>query len=222
MAAMSDGLDRVDQGTEVARTRRLYRRVAPVYDAFRGLWSRATRATEATLDDLFRERVGPTTRILELAPGTGTNLERLQRVAPAFASYLGIDSSQAMLDRARAKAGADGRVRLSRGDATALDSVPTDFDFIVCTWLLSHLDAPAECVRGALTRLSPEGTAVFVFLTEPERPLLRRVLGYLGAPLRYGFVDRDGIRDIPGLERLEVDAGGMATLAVFRRPGSRA
>lgn len=206
---------------EVERTRRLYRRVAPFYDAFRSVWSRWTRPAEGALDRLFRERIGPETRVLELAPGTGINLERLVRCAPGFASYLGIDSSEHMLVRARRKARGDPRIELRVGDATDLDAIEGSFGLLVCTWLLSHLDTPAETVRAALSKLAPGGTAAFVFLTAPRGALLRRALERLGGPLGYRFVDAESIRALPNLERLESCAGGMATLAVFQAPALR-
>jgi ubiquinone/menaquinone biosynthesis C-methylase UbiE len=82
--------------------RALYHWVAPFYDAFRVAWSRLTRPIEGELDRLIRERIGPEARILELAPGTGINVVRLLREAPRFASYLGIDASEDMLERGAA------------------------------------------------------------------------------------------------------------------------
>jgi ubiquinone/menaquinone biosynthesis C-methylase UbiE len=212
--------DSEQPSAEVERTRRVYHRVAPLYDAFRSLWSRWTRPVEAALDDLFRERIGSGTRILELAPGTGINVERMFRCAPDFASYLGIDSSEEMLARAREKARGDPRIELRIGDATDLRALEGRFDFLVCTWLLSHLDAPAETVRDALSTLSPGGTAAFVFFTQPTGALLRRVLERLGGPLRYRFVDTRTIQTLPNLERLETCAAGMATIAVFAAPSA--
>lgn len=205
---------------EVERTRRLYRRVTPLYDGFRSLWSRWTRPAEVALDELFGERIGSGSRILELAPGTGINIERLLRCAPGFGSYLGIDSSEEMLVRAREKARGDARIELRMGDATDLDAIEGSFDFVVCTWLLSHLDAPADTVRAALSKLSPGGTAAFVFFTRPTGALFRSVLERLGGPLRYRFVDTEAVRRLPNLERLDTCAAGMATLAVFRAPAA--
>jgi len=125
-----------------------------------------------------------------------------------------------MLARTREKARGDPRIELRIGDATDLDAVEGSFAFVVCTWLLSHLDAPADTVRGALLKLTSGGTAAFVFFTKPTGALSRSVLGRLGSPLRYRFVDTDAIRQLPNLERLETCAGGMATLAVFRAPAA--
>jgi ubiquinone/menaquinone biosynthesis C-methylase UbiE len=89
------------EGWEPEWARRLYRWFALVYDPFRALWSVWTRGAEDDLDRLFGQHIDERSRILELAPGTGINLQRLFRCAPGFETYLGIDVSEAMLKRAR-------------------------------------------------------------------------------------------------------------------------
>lgn len=200
------------------RVRAVYRWVAPFYDAFRAAWSRLTRPIERELDRLFRERIGPEARILELAPGTGINVARLLREAPRFASYLGIDASEDMLQRARPRARGDARIVLRLGDATDLSPVDGAFDFIVCTWMLSHLDAPAETARAALAKLAPQGTAAFVFFSRPSFVPLRWLLDALGHVFRYRLLEPAMLTDLPDLEASSSCAAGMATLAVFRRP----
>jgi SAM-dependent methyltransferase len=200
----------------------VYRWFAPFYDVFRAIWSRWTRPVEDDLDRLFRERVGPDALILELAPGTGINIERLLRCSPEFGFYLGIDSSEEMLARARVRARGDERIELRTGDATDLKGVAYTFDFVVSTWLLSHLDAPAATVRDALGKLAPGGTAAFVFFTAPRSRLLHAAFRTLYGPFSYQLVDPEPIRELPGLERLSTCAGGIATLAVFRAPADAA
>jgi demethylmenaquinone methyltransferase / 2-methoxy-6-polyprenyl-1,4-benzoquinol methylase len=200
------------------RVRALYHRVAPFYDAFRVAWSRVTRPIECELDRLFRERIGPQARILELAPGTGINVVRLLREAPRFASYLGIDASEDMLERARPRAKDDARIVLRLGDATELRHVDGVFDFIVCTWMLSHLDAPAETARAALAKLAPQGTAVFVFFSRPSFAPLRWLFDALGHVFRYRTLEPALITDLQDPEASSSCAAGMATLAVFRGP----
>ncbi len=202
---------------QVERIRGLYRRFAPVYDVFRALWSRWTRPIEDELDRLFRERIAAQTRILELAPGTGINIERLHRCSPGFASYLGIDASPEMLARAAPRTRGDARIELRQGDATDLKGLESGpFDFVVSTWLLSHLEAPAATVRDALGHLAPGGTAVFVFFTAPRSKILRALLRALSGPFSYRLVDPASIRALPGLERTSSCAAGMATIAVYR------
>ncbi len=196
--------------------RYLYRRIARVYNVIRFLWS--SRAAEAQLDALFAARIGPATRVLELAPGTGINIERLFRRAPNFGSYLGIDVSSAMLDRARVAARNDPRITLKRGAATDLSRLGDSFDFIVCTWLLSHLEHPERSVAAALERLEPEGTAAFLFFTRASNPLVRGLVALFVRSFRGAFVDAKEISSLPHLEMMHRYGSGYATLAVFRRP----
>jgi len=200
------------------RVRDVYRRVAPFYDGFRAAWSRLTRPIELELDRLFRERIGPEARILELGPGTGINVARLLREAPRFASYLGIDASEDMLARAQPRAQHDPRVVLHFGDATNLSAIEGGFDFIVCAWMLSHLDDPAGAVRTALAKLTPGGTAVFVFFSQPTSVPLRWILGALGHVFRYRLLEPGLLTDLAFFETSSACAAGMATLSVFRRP----
>ncbi len=124
-----------------------------------------------------------------------------------------------MLARARSRTPSDERIELRLGDATDLRTVGDNtIDFVVSTWLLSHLDAPATTVRDALAKLAPGGTAVFVFFTTPRSRILRVILRALRRPFSYDLVDPDPITGLPGLERVSACAGGMATLAVFRAP----
>jgi ubiquinone/menaquinone biosynthesis C-methylase UbiE len=212
--ALAEG--RIPPATQ--RVRVVYHWVAPFYDAFRVVWSRLTLPIERELDRLFRERIGPEARILELAPGTGINVLRLLREAPRFASYLGIDASVDMLARARPRARGDARIGFRLGDATDSISIDGEFDFIVCTWMLSHLDAPATAARAALAKLAPEGTAVFVFFSRPSSVPLRWLLDALGHVFRYRLLEPATLTDLPDLEASASCAAGMATLAVFRRP----
>jgi SAM-dependent methyltransferase len=199
---------------------RVYRVFSLVYDVFRGLWSFWTRSSEKALDALCVSRIGRDARILELGPGTGINLERLQRLGIGFERYVGIDASEAMLDRLRAKLGKDARVDLRVGDITDLSNLRERFDFVVSTWVLSHLPDPAATVRQAIDLLEPGGTAVFLFSATPSSRLLRVGLmpfyHWAGAV----FIDPAGIEELPGLEVIERRSAGLAALAVFRRPES--
>lgn len=206
---------------QVEQARNLYRRIAPFYDGFRTLWSRWTREAEEELDRLFRDRIAPGARVLELAPGTGINIARVLRCAPRFGSYLGVDSSEEMLARARAKSAGDPRIVLRIGDATDLGDEVGCFDFVVCTWLLSHLRAPAEAALAASRHLAPGGTAVFLFLTAPDSAVLRWCLAPFVRLFRARFVDSRPFETLPGLEARRFFAGGMAMLAIVRTPGGQ-
>lgn len=214
-------IDRVAASGSIAatteRVRTVYRRGAPFYAVYRIVWSWLTRPIERELDALFRERIGPGARVLELGPGTGINIVRLLREAPRFGAYLGIDASESMLRRARRRAQGDARITLRVGDATDLAAVGGAFDLIVSTWMLSHLDAPADAMRGALAKLAPGGTAVFVFLGRSSFAPLRWLLDAGGTVLRYRRLDAVPLADHSDLERTSHCTAGMARLMVFRR-----
>lgn len=203
---------------QVQRIRRVYRWFAPAYDGFRAFWSLWNRKSERELDRLFRERIGPDTRILELAPGTGINIRRLLRRGREFGSYLGIDASEEMLARARAKVADAAGIELRLGDVTELAALPGAFDFVVSTWMLSHLDEPTAVIRDAVAHLAPGGSAVFVFLTEPRGRLLAAIVRAIGGPFSYRCVSLEPILALDHVERVETFAWGTATLVVFRMP----
>ena len=73
-------------------------------------------------------------------------------------------------------------------------------------------------MHDALGRLTPGGTAVFVFSTMLTSRFFRSIATLLYRAAHGRFVDAGSLRALPGLERMETSAGGIATLAVFRPP----
>ncbi len=199
--------------------RRFYRLTAWVYDPIRRWWTGRTSEAESALDSLFRKNIRPSSRILELGPGTGVNLERLYRVSPEFQSYLGIDLSQEMLSRAERKTQGDARVELRLGDVRELPAVGGPFDFVVSTWMLSHLEQPEATVRTALEKLAPGGAAVFLFGSAPQKGLVRATYRAIWRAGSARLVDPGPLCQLPGFERTETFRAAleaMATLIVYR------
>jgi SAM-dependent methyltransferase len=199
---------------------RFYRVMARVYDPLRRWWSRRTREAERELDALFANNVRGDSRILELGPGTGINLERAYRISPEFHSYLGIDLSEEMLERARSKARGDSRVEFRLGDLRELSAIEGLFDFVVSTWVLSHLEQPEAVVKAALDRVAPGGTAVFVFASVPRSAIAAAIYRLVWRVGSARLVDPDPLRKLSGFEREETfraALGAAATLIVYRR-----
>ena len=215
MSSSQDSLDR-DRSESV---RRFYWLTAWIYDPIRRWWSKRTSEAESELDSLFAKNIHSGSRILELGPGTGVNLARLYRVSPEFQSYLGIDLSKEMLSRAQLVGQGDSRVELRLGDVRDLSSVVGPFDFVVSTWILSHLEQPEATVRAALDKLAPGGAAVFLFGTAPRSGVVRALYRAIWRAGSARLVNPEPLHRLPGFERTETfnaALGAMATLTIYR------
>ncbi len=130
---MSSRMDR--RATRATRTR--YDRIAPIYDLMEGLSEPHFRP--------WREKLWagmPDGLTLEVGIGTGKNLP----FHPRAARMVGVDLSDRMLERARARAGRLGRtIDLRVMDAQALDFPTHSFDAVAATFVFCSVPDP---VRG--------------------------------------------------------------------------
>ena len=81
-----------------------------------------------------------------------------------------------MLARAERKAQGDSRVELRLGDVRELSTVEGQFDFVISTWTLSHLEQPEATVRGAITRGSGQAPAGLLHRRWSSRGVSRALL----------------------------------------------
>jgi len=153
----------------------MFDRIAGVYDLMNttmtaGLHHR-WRARAADL-----ARVGPGSRVLDVATGTGDlAIELARRVWPA-GEVVGSDFSERMLERARRKAaaGAAGRVqpRFEWGDALALAYADDSFDAVTVGFGARNF-ADLRRGLGEMARVArPGGRVVVLEITTPTRPPL--------------------------------------------------
>lgn len=145
---MSDDQDRWDPDAYPA----LMREQVPDYER---LQEEALAAVGATA-----------TRVLELGTGTGETALRLLARHPR-ALLVGLDSSRAMLARARERLPAD-RVQLQLADLQ--DPLPDGpFDVVVSALAVHHLDgvAKADLFRRVAARLAPDGRFVLADIIVP-------------------------------------------------------
>jgi ubiquinone/menaquinone biosynthesis C-methylase UbiE len=101
-------------------------------------------------------------RVLELAVGTGLNLPRYP---DAVNHVRGIDLSEQMLERARARIAAHGlagRVEVRQGDVEHLDLADGSVDCVVSTYSLCTVADPVAVLREARRVLVPGGRLVLV------------------------------------------------------------
>lgn len=156
----------VDAKIDKARVPRVYRRIAPAYDAWGWLTERTAR--DRCLD-LAAIRDGED--VLEVAVGTGLAFRRILLTNPSGRNE-GIDLTPEMLARAEARAaktGAD-NYRLRVGDAYGLDFADDSFDVLVNNYMFDLLprdDFPT--VLGEFRRvLRPGGRLAMVNMTSGE------------------------------------------------------
>jgi demethylmenaquinone methyltransferase / 2-methoxy-6-polyprenyl-1,4-benzoquinol methylase len=187
---------------EAGQVRAMFDRIAGVYDPLNTAMSaglhhrwRARAAEEA--------RVGPGSRVLDVATGTGDlAIELARRVSPG-GEVVGSDFAEAMLDRARRKAaaasGSQVRPRFEWADAMALPYPDGSFDAATVGFGARNFDDLARGLAEMVRVVRPGGRVVVLEITTPTRP-----------PLSL-FYKLWFDRIVPGIGRL---AGALA-------PGSR-
>lgn len=155
-----DGLTKYDH--EVART----------YDSDRESESHWRLEYEWLASYAARRPLG---RVLDVPTGTG----RLFAAMGSATSIVGVDVSDAMLERARSASEAVRHctVTLAKGNATALDYPDRSFDTVVC-FRLVHLMPPSllRALFGQLRRVSSGSVVVQVYFGSAQTPPLWRQL----------------------------------------------
>ena len=163
---------------EAGEVRAMFDRIAGIYDLLNtamtaGLHHR-WRARAAEL-----ARVGPGSLVLDVATGTGDlALELARRVSPG-GEVVGADFSERMLDLARAKAAALGKVqgaearavrpRFEWADATALPYADDAFDAATVGFGVRNFDDLARGLAEMVRVVRPGGRVLILEFTTPTR-----------------------------------------------------
>ncbi len=152
---------------ETERARRIWDKKAPGYDKEMSFFDR----------HLFvggREWAcsQATGKVLELAVGTGRNLE----FYPDRIDLTGIELSPAMLGIAKARATELSKsADLRLGDAQALDLPDGSFDIVICTFSLCSIPDDGAAVREAKRVLKPGGRFILMEHVGSPNPLVRAI-----------------------------------------------
>jgi demethylmenaquinone methyltransferase / 2-methoxy-6-polyprenyl-1,4-benzoquinol methylase len=185
--------------------------VRAMFDRIAGVYDRMNSVMTAGMHHAWRERavdlarVGPGSRALDVATGTGDLAIALERRG---ADVVGQDFSEGMLELARRKAP---DLRFEQGDALALPYADGEFDAVTVGFGARNF---ADLGRGLgeMVRVAkPGGRVVVLEITTPQRP-----------PLSWFFrlwFDRA----VPALGRLAGDPDAYTYLpsSVRRFPGPR-
>lgn len=203
---------------ESRRVERVYGALARVYDGFFD-WALGPGRREAVRMLSMR----PGARVLEVGVGTGLALPDY----PRDCRLTGIDISDAMLHRARARADelGLGNVELRRMDARALDFPDECFDHVLAPYVVSVVPDPAPVLE-EMRRVSKVGADVIVVNRfRSEMPVLRTIEERWLTPLTQwvGFrldLPLRAVTDVAGLEVVQVrrvNLFGIWRLVVLRR-----
>jgi ubiquinone/menaquinone biosynthesis C-methylase UbiE len=152
--------------------------------------------------------LSPGARAIDVGCGLGDDARALSRLVGPHGEVVGLDSSTALLERARSRRQAeDGRVTFVTGDAHELPFDAGTFDAARTERTLQHLESPARAV-GELTRVTRPGGVVLA--NEPDwgtlastgrpRELVRALVAAAEAQIRNPWIGRE-------LAGLFVDAG---------------
>jgi len=170
---------------EPGQVRAMFDRIAGFYDLMNSVMT-------GGLHHRWRSRavdqaaVGPGSRVLDVATGTGDlALELARRVAPG-GSTVACDFSEAMLDRARAKgaagahAGRDAApapITFEWGDAMSLGYADGEFDAATVGFGARNFDDLERGLREMVRVVRPGGRVVILEITTPTKPPLSTFFG---------------------------------------------
>jgi demethylmenaquinone methyltransferase / 2-methoxy-6-polyprenyl-1,4-benzoquinol methylase len=165
---------------QAVQVRAMFDRIAGVYDLMNtamtaGLHHRwRARAVELA-------RVGPGSRVLDVATGTGDMAIELARRVGPDGEVVGSDFSEGMLDRARTKAlgeQAHGvRPRFEWADAMRLPYDEDSFDAATVGFGARNFDDLARGLSEMVRVVRPGGRVVVLEITNPTRPPLSLFYG---------------------------------------------
>jgi demethylmenaquinone methyltransferase/2-methoxy-6-polyprenyl-1,4-benzoquinol methylase len=213
-----------------------------MFDRIAGVYDLMNTAMTAGLHHRWRERaatlarVGPGSRVLDVATGTGDlAIEMARRVSPG-GEVVGADFAEGMLDRARSKVAGSRtegvRPRFEWADAMALPYADDSFDAATVGFGARNFDDLSRGLAEMARVVRPGGRVVVLEITNPTRPplsifyrlwfdrlvpALGRIAGATGTLLS-GGVDR-GARE-SGRLRI-ADAYTYLPSSVKRFPGPR-
>jgi demethylmenaquinone methyltransferase / 2-methoxy-6-polyprenyl-1,4-benzoquinol methylase len=139
--------------------RRMFDRIAPVYDAMNRLMTAGLdrRWRRITVEHVVR----PGDRVLDACCGTG---DLALAAARRGGAVTGLDFSERMLERARAK---DPSVEWVRGDVLALPFAEASFDAVTVGFGIRNVDDLEACVRELRRVLRSGGRLGILEITRP-------------------------------------------------------
>ncbi len=132
--------------------------------------------SQATLHLLDRHVESTRPRILEVGPGDGA---LLQALAARGASVVALDNSEAMLEKARVRAGHLSNIEFVLGEAGTLKRGDTGFDAIVINMVLHHTPDPQNTLKEIASLVNLTGVLIVSELCSHDQDWARAACGDL-------------------------------------------
>lgn len=207
-----------------AAVRRMYDRLAPVYDVASrpyGWWG-TRRLADRALRELRLTRGGT---VVELGTGTGRNLPALAAAVGPEGRVVGVDLSPGMLERARRRTRGLRQVELVEADMRDYE-LPDGTDAVFAAYAMEMVEEYDALIARLTSQLRPGGRLVLNGLRSPER--WPRWLVRIASGLSRPFGVTDAYRDLHPWESVQARlrdtvydeaAGGAAYLAAGTAPG---
>lgn len=141
--------------------------IATTYDRIAEEWNR--KVARKALDQLFADtaaRIPSGGRVLDAGCGTGLLAQDIYHALKPE-SLTAIDTSQAMLDKARERV-ADGKTFSMNGDILNLPFENETFDVVTATWVIETLDDPKRAMQECLRVLKNGGVLACSYVNIPK------------------------------------------------------
>ena len=168
---MTDGTERLldapsaTADEQIGILAELYSKRAAAYD---DLWSPVIQPPAKSLLDSLP--LATARDVIDVGCGSGALLPHIQARAPQ-ATVMGVDRSEGMLARARAKHAGP----LALMDIQQLDLPDASFDVAMLAYVLFHLPDPERCLQGIRRILRPGGSLGVVTWADEEAPPANKV-----------------------------------------------
>ena len=154
---------------DTAGVRRLYDRIASVYDIAASPYNLigARRLAKQAIDEL---RLSPGDTVVDFGTGTGWNLPHLAAAVGANGTVIGVDISPGMLEHARKRIEGLGlsNVELVEADISTYQ-LPPDTNAVVSTFVIEMRPDYTDIIQRLTTTLADNGRIATTGLRHPDR-----------------------------------------------------
>ncbi len=204
---------------KISKIKKFYRFMSTPYDWFMKYWNMSfAKGAEKDLDKFVNKNLKGEMEVLDLACGTGVNIERLKKWGVDVKSYTAVDLSPDMQKKAKEKAGWIKNREFLIKDITKYDP-GKKFDLIICTWALSHMDEPAEVVKKYYNYLKKGGYMIFIFQGEfRKHRLVGKMLGWVEGLFNAELVSESEMEKFPKAIKFKRNySDGYVRLFIFNK-----